>query len=81
MIRLGPIRMPVQYFWLLLFLWTPVWLWRRRGDGRVEASKGQFLAPEKGALTPGAAQEWHGLGRTGHRDSGTPKEDASCWSG
>lgn len=47
----------------------------------METSKGRLLAPEMGALTTGAAQEWYGLGRTGHRDSGTPKEDASCWLG
>lgn len=47
----------------------------------METSKGRLLAPEIGALTMGAAQERYGLGRTGHRDSGTPKEVASCWSG
>lgn len=41
----------------------PVALEVARMDGQVDASEGPLSLFEKGVLTPGAAQKWHGLGR------------------
>lgn len=53
--------MPVQYFGLVPFLRTPVWLWKGQGVARQVLLRDSFQLTEKRVLTTGAAQEQHGL--------------------